>query len=497
MTSSGSASVNSLVNTESVCTKSTVAPRLTFCQWLTSHRMPGSGSVVSTFPDASVPVAMSRSWVSTRDLMWILMCVLMVLLSRGVGADSGSADSITLPTRAAVFLGSSCGGFGSRWRNTFVLDTGSQLDLVRHKDWLSDIDYSPAAQMSVGGVHNTRVMTEGVGVLKTFVIDSTGKTCPLILRKVCYLPGLQVNLLSSTSLLSKKGDLHFNFNRTARLLCGGVSTVIPLEIDQATNYFLLPTFLTADTSTARTKTAFPTRRHMKPHVVIPGDLLHRRMGHCGSKAIEVVARMYPNVEVKDMARLRVPQWCSVCVQAKFQRHSAPATREEEAIRVGQRVHLDSKDMTVAGYFGTKNSRMRYFLVFIDEYSRNMYAYFTSSFTTEAAEEILNAFRKDLGHPIEEIQTDSDSVFMHSHFLMAAGSTKVKPSPPGRHEYNGLVERAIRTLCGGIRALLCMHRLPVEFWCYAAQSYTYLYNRTPHSALGFRSPYEVLHERRPP
>ena len=31
-----------------------------------------------------------------------------------------------------------------------MLDTGSQLDLVRHKDWLSDIDYSPAAQMSVG-----------------------------------------------------------------------------------------------------------------------------------------------------------------------------------------------------------------------------------------------------------------------------------------------------------------------------------------------------------
>ena len=57
---------------------------------------------------------------------------------------------------------------------------------------------------------------------------------------------------------------------------------------------------------------------MKPQVVIPGDLLHRRMGHCGSKAIEVDARMYPNVEVKDMARLRVPQWCSVCVQAKFQ-----------------------------------------------------------------------------------------------------------------------------------------------------------------------------------
>lgn len=58
LSSSGSASVNSLVNTESVCTKSTVAPCLTFCQWLTSHRMPGSGSVASTFPDASVPVGM-------------------------------------------------------------------------------------------------------------------------------------------------------------------------------------------------------------------------------------------------------------------------------------------------------------------------------------------------------------------------------------------------------------------------------------------------------
>jgi hypothetical protein len=42
----------------------------------------------------------------------------------------------------------------------------------------------------------------------------------------------------------------------------------------------------------------------------------------------------------------------------------------------------------------------------------------------------------------------------------------------------LVERAIRTLCGGVPAHLGMHRLPVEFRSYFAQAFTYVYNRTP-------------------
>src|SRR3954454_22229930 len=59
--------------------------------------------------------------------------------------------------------------------------------------------------------------------------------------------------------------------------------------------------------------------------------------------------------------------------------------------------------------------------------------------------------------------------------------------------NGVSERSMRTISETARTLLTEANLGVEFWAEATATAVYLRNRSPHSALGGKKPYEVWYE----
>ena len=65
-----------------------------------------------------------------------------------------------------------------------------------------------------------------------------------------------------------------------------------------------------------------------------------------------------------------------------------------------------------------------------------------------------------------------------------------------HEQNGLIERINRTILEKVRCLLFTAKLPKYLWGEAVSAAVYLYNRTPHSQIGFKTPYFALHNTKP-
>ena len=70
------------------------------------------------------------------------------------------------------------------------------------------------------------------------------------------------------------------------------------------------------------------------------------------------------------------------------------------------------------------------------------------------------------------------------------------TPPFNPEAKGGGERINRTLFDNIRALLIESKLPKRLWAEALMSAVYLYNRTPHSSINFKTPYEAKYKAKP-
>ena len=64
------------------------------------------------------------------------------------------------------------------------------------------------------------------------------------------------------------------------------------------------------------------------------------------------------------------------------------------------------------------------------------------------------------------------------------------------EQNGVAERLNRTITEEIRAMLYQAKLPKRFWAEALSTAMYLKNRSPHSYLDGKTPYEILHRQKP-
>ena len=99
-----------------------------------------------------------------------------------------------------------------------------------------------------------------------------------------------------------------------------------------------------------------------------------------------------------------------------------------------------------------------------------------------------------GKTIKTLQSDNDGAFLSHEFeqyLQARGTVRrltVHDTP----EQNGVAERVHGTVLNGVRACLASSHLPKFLWGECLGYVTYIMNRTPHSALAYRSPFEEQH-----
>ena len=240
-----------------------------------------------------------------------------------------------------------------------------------------------------------------------------------------------------------------------------------------------------------------TNKFAAPAVQLPTlEIRHLRLGHLGLGALKKLLPpvSYSNSENADTTIKR----CVTCVQAKQQR-SYNCKPVEKTTQPFHLLHLD-----LCGPLSLSHSGYRYFILYIDDFSRSPWGYFLRS---KKAEEVVSVFQQfqamvDTQYPaytIERFRCDNgrgeyDNAFFQG--ILPVRGISFEPSPPYTQHKNGVSERMIRTITTKARSMLLDSRLEDVFWAEAVNTATYLHSRSPSTSLNCRTPYEVLNGQKP-
>uniref|UniRef100_A0A2N9F3Y6 Retrovirus-related Pol polyprotein from transposon TNT 1-94 n=1 Tax=Fagus sylvatica TaxID=28930 RepID=A0A2N9F3Y6_FAGSY len=219
-------------------------------------------------------------------------------------------------------------------------------------------------------------------------------------------------------------------------------------------------------------------------------LWHRRLGHI---SIERIKRLV-NEGVLNTLDFTDFETCVDCIKGKQTNKSKKgANRSSDILEI---IHTDicSLDMDSHG--------QKYFISFIDDYSRYMYLYMLYN-----KNEALDAFKifkaeveKQCGKQIKIVRSDRGGEYYGRYtedgqapgpfakFLQEHGIV-AQYTMPGSPDQNGVAERRNRTLLDMVRSMLSSSNLPKSLWAEALKTAVYILNRVPTKAVP-KTPFEL-------
>lgn len=226
---------------------------------------------------------------------------------------------------------------------------------------------------------------------------------------------------------------------------------------------------------------------MKPCI---GLLWHKRLGHISKDGLKNMAKKVPRLQ--GIAFPESIKDCEVCKLAKATRLSSSSVRQR-ASSPFQLVHSDLiGPLTPLAYPGNE----RYIVTFLDDFSRFLYTY--PILDKKKVHEAFAAFLRavHMSHPTAQIRclrSDNGTEYQTVEFktLLKSHNITWEPAPPYTPELNGVAERLNRDILEKIRALLLDSGFPARLWTFALHYASYLYNRTPKSALDGHTPAFIL------
>ncbi|RVW50232.1 Retrovirus-related Pol polyprotein from transposon TNT 1-94 [Vitis vinifera] len=208
-------------------------------------------------------------------------------------------------------------------------------------------------------------------------------------------------------------------------------------------------------------------------------LWHRRFGHI---SIDRIKRLV-NDGVLSTLDFTNFETCVDCIKGKQTNKSKRgATRSSTILEI---IHTDicSLDMDSHG--------QKYFISFIDNFSRYMYLYILHN-----KHEALDAFKvfkaeveKQYGKQIKIVRLDRGGEGPFAKFLQEHGIV-AQYTMPGSPDQNGVAERRNRTLLDMVKSMLSSSKLPKLLWTEALKTTVYILNRVPTKAVP-KTPFELL------
>ncbi|GJT01461.1 retrovirus-related pol polyprotein from transposon TNT 1-94 [Tanacetum coccineum] len=224
-------------------------------------------------------------------------------------------------------------------------------------------------------------------------------------------------------------------------------------------------------------------------------LWHRRLSHLNFGAINHLAK---NGLVRGLPKLKFKKdhLCSACAMGKSKKQSHKPKSEDTNQEKLYLLHMDLYGpMRVASI-----NRKKYILVIVDDYSRFTWVKFLAS-KDEALDFIikfLKMIQVRLNTPVRNIRTDNGIEFVNQtlrSYYESVGishETSVARSP----QQNGVVERRNHTLGEAARTMLIYAKAPLFLWAEAVATACYTQNRSIIRRRHGKTPYELLHDRKP-
>jgi transposase InsO family protein len=159
------------------------------------------------------------------------------------------------------------------------------------------------------------------------------------------------------------------------------------------------------------------------------------------------------VDGMNLKEVPLHQICEGCVKGKHQRTSFPKDGATRASQLLEIVHTD-----VCGPMKTTlHGGARYFLTFIDDFSRKTHVYLL-----KAKGEAFEKFKQykalaenEIGHKIKVLRSDNGGEFVSKKFdaFLAECGIQRQTSAPYSPQQNGVAERANRTIMECARSMI--------------------------------------------
>lgn len=403
------------------------------------------------------------------------------------------------------------------YRLNFILDTGAEVHIITDKSFFhSFIECSKT--VSWGTAKSTKI--QGYGSCYIQFTDTKEK---LLLRNCYYMPELGINLISQSQLTSLSSYCNTN---TVILFRNSYSSSNPTT-NPINNAISLNGYVITRGKKLGKLYYLPVEVLHKPLSILatkgtidPDLAMHHRLGHIGYNALQHLK----NSVIADFTTIKSPinkealYNCDICLRAKMtnkvNKNSTNSSNTSDKTSKNQPYKVRSD---ICGPINPITyNKYRYFITFLHSTSKYLEIELLRS-----KDEALQAYRNYIAkmaninynkgnkrsntsntsnNPIKIriIATDNGTEYTNTAFQrqLKVDGTDHQLSSPYTKEQNGEIERINRTIIAKVLSMLIGSNLPQYMWGEAVTTAVYLYNRTPHSKLDYKTPYEAYYGIKP-
>lgn len=361
----------------------------------------------------------------------------------------------------------------------WFVDSGATVHISREKNFFLELDLSHRERVSVAD--GNYMEAAGKGKVKLQLVNETGQRFDVIIDNVLFVPSIGVNLISVKRLTLQGLDVNFTKNVCVIRTAEGAQIGIG---DNENGLYKLR---------AQQKVNFVENKAKKcVHE------WHRVLGHRDIDSIRKLASSNSAAGLKIAkcsAKCSEMSACGTCAKGKMSRLSFPQESHSRSTEVLDLIHTD-----ICGPMQTLTpGKKRYFLTFIDDFSR-----YTTVYLLSEKSQALNAFQHfykstalRFGTKIKRIRSDRGGEYILKEFeafLLANGIT-CQRTTPYTPQQNGVAERKNRYLMEMARCLLFDAGMSNTYWGEAVMTANFLQNRLPSNSVT-STPHELWHGEKP-
>ena len=376
----------------------------------------------------------------------------------------------------------------------FIIDSAATINTIA--DLKNFTSYKPCKTIvKWGNANNLTSQYKGEITIKL----NTGYIYTL--RNVLYLPELGVNLMS----LDKMPEITSLFTKNKAYLYKD-QRIVAIGYKSNSLYYTEALPLSRDTESIQIAQKLtdlgPKEEKHETSIKSRANTIeiitqwHIRLGHMNMKALKHVLNAKNITITQQDINNFLANKCKTCLLAKDNRHINKISTNPIKYDILDRIHTD-----LGGPLPPTYDKHTYYITFLDKKSR--YLWVSLIATKNGAYKAFEDFKAIVENnkekrKIRELFSDNGGEYINKQFENSLTKNGIihRTTPAYTKEPNGLIERINLTLFNKVRSFLIQSNTPHYLWGEALLHACYIYNRTPHTSLGYITPYESYYGAKP-
>ena len=371
----------------------------------------------------------------------------------------------------------------------WIVDTGATRSMSCNWMLMSEVRTCDPVEVHLAG--GDLVIAQRVGVI---YINSevNNRKYSIRIENVLYLPQLDINLISGWEL-DRSGFLTTIYKGEMKINLAEEDEKIPFLVAKP---YLSYANLYYVKEAGKEHYAFaidgalpddPTKETIQEKALKELQEWHSRFGHLNFNQVR-------NFVKNNTPRLSIPNknpFCDTCYISKMTKKPSKGIPEEyQAKEIGDCIHADVVGPIDVG----GEDYNKYLLHILDEFSRYVCTYiiFDKSQAKDKIKAYFEMFNTKFNRYPKVFKSDNGGEFTSTdikEFLTSKGTLQ-RFTTPYVHSENNIIERFNRTHMSIVRAIMVEAGIPGTFWREVCLAATQVKNRSPHTGMDNKIPYEV-------